>query len=152
MSSTASAISDRHRAFRALLAALAMPGTAHELPAPGFALLLDAVYGERMDGTIVAESALDPETIARAPRGEEIAPEGGATLYLRVDERTPLTRARIEGPGIRGSTEADVPLSLAALEARNQACSAFPLGIDIVAIDGRAVRAFPRTTRIEPLA
>lgn len=145
------AVVDRHRAFRALLAALAMPGTRQELPSPGLPLILDAVYGDRTDGVIVAESELRPETIARAKCGEEIAPEAGETLYLLVDDETPWTDARIEGPGIRGCSEARVPLSRAALEARNHACGSFPQGIDIVAIDRAVVMAFPRTTRIEVL-
>jgi alpha-D-ribose 1-methylphosphonate 5-triphosphate synthase subunit PhnH len=146
------AVTDRHRAFRALLAALAMPGTRHDLPvAAGLPLLLDAVYGERREDVIVAQSELPPELIAGADRGREIAPETGATLYLLVDDATPWTQARIEGPGIRGSAHARVPLSGAALEERNRACATFPLGIDIVAVERDGILAFPRTTRIEAL-
>lgn len=147
-----SAVTDRHRAFRALLAALSMPGTPHELPVDaGLPLILDAIYGERRADAIVAQSELRSEAIERADRGEEISPEGGATLYLLVDDETPWTQARIAGPGIRGHCETRVPLSRAALEARNRACAAFPQGIDIVALDRAVVTAFPRTTRIEAL-
>ena len=145
-----SIVIERHRAFRALLAALAMPGTRHDLPAGGdFALLLDAIYGEHVPAAVVAHSALSAERIAAAERGDELAPQNGTMFYLRTDERTPWVAARVSGPGIRLPHVTCVPLATEALRARNEACAAFPLGIDVVALDGDAILAFPRTTRIE---
>ena len=145
-----SVVIERHRAFRALLAALAMPGTRHDLPAGSdSALLIDAIYGENVPVAAIVHSALSAERIAAAERGDELAPQNGTMFYLRTDERTPWVAARISGPGIRLPYITGVPLASEALRARNEACAAFPLGIDVVAVDGDAVIAFPRTTRIE---
>jgi alpha-D-ribose 1-methylphosphonate 5-triphosphate synthase subunit PhnH len=93
---------------------------------------------------------LTAQAIESAPRGEEMQPEAGATLYLHVDEKTPRTRARLSGPGVRGSLDVSLPLSRDALNARARACASFPRGVDIVAIDRDAtVTALPRTTRVE---
>jgi phosphonate C-P lyase system protein PhnH len=142
-----STIVDRHRAFRALLASLAMPGTRNALPqGADLQLLLETVHGANWSDLTIASSNLEAHTIAAAPIGEEISPENGATLYLAVDASTEWTAARIHGPGIRGSREVSVPLGVAAIEARNRACASFPRGIDIVAVDLRDIIAFPRTT------
>ena len=150
------AVIARHKAFRALLGALAMPGTRHPVPgAEPLALILDAIYTDveaaLTSGSVtIAASTLNPATIESAPRGEELQPESGATLYLQVDEHTPWTHVKLSGPGVRGSLEVNVPLSREALEARARACAHYPRGIDIVAIDAEAsVMALPRTTRIE---
>lgn len=149
-------VTARHAAFRALLAALAMPGTRHRVPgADPLALLLDAIYVDveaalASGAVAVVASVLSPQTIESAPRGEEMQPEAGATLYLQIDERTPWTRVKLSGPGVRGAIDVGIPLSREALDARARACASYPRGIDIVAIDRDAtVIAFPRTTRIE---
>ncbi len=142
----------RHQAFRALLAALAMPGTRRHLPeGGGLPLILDAVYGGVVDGRIVVHSELRPEVVDAAERGEELAPERGATLFLLVDEATPWTTVRIQGPGVRRDAQLRVPFSAETLAARARACAAPPLGIDIVVVEGDTVSAFPRTTKIEVL-
>lgn len=150
------AVTARHQAFRALLEALAMPGTRHPLAgSEPLALILDAVYSDvesaLQSGAIaIAASELHSEAVANARRGSEVEPEGGATLFLQIDERTPWTPATICGPGIRGSMQLDVPFSTETVQARRRACAAFPCGVDIVAIDrDGAVFAFPRTTRME---
>ena len=151
-------VTSRHVAFRAVLAALAMPGTRHRIPSTDpLALVLDAIYTDveaaLASGSVaIASSAISEKTIENAPVGEEMQPEAGATLYLQVDEKTPWTRARISGPGVRGALDVDVPLSREALDARALACAHYPRGIDIVAIDRDAtVTALPRTTRVEAL-
>src|SRR5579875_1108214 len=121
----------RHQAFRALLAALAMPGTRRRLPeGGGLPLILDAVYGDAVDGRIVVHSELRPEV---------------------VDEATPWTTARIQGPGVRRDAQLRVPFSAETLAARARACATPPLGIDIVVVEADTVSAFPRTTKIEVL-
>jgi phosphonate C-P lyase system protein PhnH len=139
-----------HQAFRTLLSAVAMPGTSHQLP-PGVDanVLLDAVYEPPRDGVIVVRTEITPEVIAQADRGTALVPERGATLVLIGDRQTPSTPARLNGPGIREPSTFTVPLSREAIAERARACAEYPLGIDIIAIDGVTVRAFPRTTRIE---
>jgi alpha-D-ribose 1-methylphosphonate 5-triphosphate synthase subunit PhnH len=144
-----SVVVDRHRAFRALLAALAAPGNWQQLP-PGCGIeeLLDAMYAAPPPDAL-AESDLPAKRIAGAERGTEVAPETGATFFLCIDDATPWTHVRVAGPGVREPLLACVPLDAEALHARNAACAEFPRGIDLVAVDGSAVVAFPRTTRIE---
>jgi phosphonate C-P lyase system protein PhnH len=139
-----------HQAFRTLLSAVAMPGTSHQLPAGADAhVLLDAVYEPQRDGVIVVHTEITPEIIAQADRGTALVPERGATLVLLADGRTPTTPVRLHGPGMREPLTSTVPLSPEAIAERTRVCAEYPLGIDIIAIDGGSVRAFPRTTRIE---
>ena len=150
------AVTTRHQAFRALLAALAMPGSRHPIPGPEpLALILDSLYADveialQCGAIIIAASQLTPETIERAPRGTELEPETAATLFLQADEQTRWEPVVLQGPGIQSPMRTKVPLSRASLEARARACNSFPLGIDIVAVDHDAnVLALPRTTRVE---
>jgi phosphonate C-P lyase system protein PhnH len=150
------AVIARHQAFRAVLGALAMPGTRHPIPGAGpLALVLDAVYVDpdaaiASGDIVIVDSELMPAQLAAAKRGEEITPEGGATIYLRIDEHTPWTRASLTGPGINGTAHIEVPFTSAVLEARALVCAEFPRGVDIITIDRDAqVLAFPRTTLIE---
>ena len=147
-----SIIIDRHRAFRALLLALAMPGRRQPLPLDCDAtLLLDAIYGDRPDA-VLAQGTLSADQIASAQRGTEIVPEAAALIFVLVDTETQWTRVRLSGPGIRQPFEAEAPLSSAALIARNAACVDFPRGIDLVAIDDDEIIGYPRTTRMEAIA
>lgn len=149
------AVVARHKAFRAVLGALTMPGRWHAVGAEEpLSLVLDALYADvetalQSGEVVVVDSDLSAQILEGAKRGTDVSPEAGATLFLRIDERTPWTPAQITGPGIRAPLPAEIPLSRPALEARAAACAAFPRGVDIVAIDRDAgVVAYPRTTRI----
>jgi phosphonate C-P lyase system protein PhnH len=149
-------VTERHQAFRALLAALAMPGTRHQVPGDdALALILDSLYPDvesalQTRKITLAASAISPAVIESADRGKEIQPELGATIFLQIDEQTPWTDATLSGPGVNVSHDVKVPFAPETIAARARACAAFPLGIDIVVIDRNAsVMAFPRTTRIE---
>ncbi|MDO5529059.1 MAG: phosphonate C-P lyase system protein PhnH [Paracoccus sp. (in: a-proteobacteria)] len=72
-------------------------------------------------------------------------PDRSATLIV---DGGPACPARLTGPGIDGAREAALPdpEAMAANNAR------FPLGVDFILADGAALRAIPRSTRIEVLA
>ena len=153
---TDTVVTERHQAFRALLAALAMPGTRQHVPGnDALALILDSLYPDvesalQTRKITLAASEITPQIIETAERGEEIQPEAGATIFLQIDERTPWTDATLSGPGVHIALDTKVPFSPEAIAARTRACAGYPLGIDIIAVDRDAtVVAFPRTTRIE---
>jgi len=149
-------VTERHQAFRAVLAALAMPGTRHQVAGgDALAMILDSLYPDvesalQTRQVTLAASAIAPQLVETAERGKEIQPELGATIFLQIDEHTPWTQATLSGPGVHITCDTKVPFSLETIAARARACAAYPLGIDIVAVDRDAtVVAFPRTTRIE---
>jgi len=82
------------------------------------------------------------------------APEGGATLLLRVaslhDDDSSALRMRLTGPGIREAVSISVDgLHQDWITARNDWVSSFPLGVELVLCDEKRFVALPRTTRIE---
>jgi alpha-D-ribose 1-methylphosphonate 5-triphosphate synthase subunit PhnH len=173
----------RHRVFRAALEALAHPGRWYTpLPArtgrdgsdqlasllvesmcdPRSPLFIaggelqlswEPVRARREDaGTLVVFGPLPAETLMAARRGSELAPEDGATIVSAApaDVSKPV---RLRGPGIDGECDALLPLDPEALRARDIACAAYPLGIDLLFVSPeRGISGLPRTTRVEVLA
>ena len=163
--------------FEALLRALARPGEVRALPEPGpeslARALLDrecrafaadprmaALLGELGAILVPPEEAchaflsLDGEvglaTLGRLPTGDPLHPERGATVVAptRIGEGA---RLRLWGPGIEGAQE----LRLGGLhpdlwEARSRLCR-YPLGVELVLVDGARLVALPRSTSVEVL-
>jgi phosphonate C-P lyase system protein PhnH len=146
-----------HRAFRALLLALALPGRDQEVPgatdgAAVAAQLLDAVWTSGDTSVVVVDAGCDPVVLDDVPRGTEERPEDGATVIAVVDGAPASTTVQLTGPGIDGALTTALPLTAGFLEARAGACAAWPLGIDVViAGPGGRVVGLPRTTRVEVL-
>ncbi|HTV73976.1 MAG TPA: phosphonate C-P lyase system protein PhnH [Candidatus Acidoferrales bacterium] len=149
-----------HTAFRTVLTAMAYPGRTQVGPVAGepdaghtTVALITASLLESSDDThnvVFAKGDPSAQMIARLSPGTEEIPEDGATLII-VDA-TACTAARLSGPGIREAFATELPLTRAALEARNLACADYPLGVDLIFVhaDGR-VSALPRTTHVEVL-
>ena len=81
------------------------------------------------------------------------APEGGATLLLRVaalyEEYAGTLPLSLSGPGIRQPLAIGVDgLHQDWIVARNDWVSSFPLGVELVLCDAQRFVALPRTTRI----
>ncbi|CAM5545743.1 Alpha-D-ribose 1-methylphosphonate 5-triphosphate synthase subunit PhnH [Frigidibacter albus] len=77
------------------------------------------------------------------------APEGGATLIVKVSSLSGGTALALTGPGIKDTTTLHVTgLAPDWLTARARWCAAFPLGCDMVLADETRVAVLPRTTKI----
>jgi phosphonate C-P lyase system protein PhnH len=166
-----------HRAYRAVLVALAYPGRAVPV-APTTAGALALVLLSTWDrGSRVALAGAPPPlpwepvpvpvaeaellvvggassggALARLPRGDEAHPEAGATAVYAVPEAAVGQRVRLHGPGVAGRLDTEVLLDGAELDARDAACATWPLGVDLLFVDPRGrVAALPRTTRVERL-
>lgn len=79
------------------------------------------------------------------------SPEMSATLLVLVDSLMLGDMSfHLSGPGVDGTTECFVTgLDSEWLTRRNSWVSAFPLGIDLLLIDDKAVMALPRTAKVE---
>lgn len=106
---------------------------------PGDASVL-LIYGSSSNGVVLL-----------ATRGSEEFPERGATLVYAVAKGAG-TGVRLSGPGIDGELETRLPLGREELRDRDNACSSWPLGVDILIADqsGRLL-GIPRTTHVEVL-
>jgi alpha-D-ribose 1-methylphosphonate 5-triphosphate synthase subunit PhnH len=77
------------------------------------------------------------------------APEGGATLIVKVAGLTGGTALALTGPGIKDTTNLHVTgLAPGWLAARARWCADFPMGCDMVLADETRVAILPRTTKI----
>ena len=143
---------DSHRAFRALLEAMASPGRWLPTPAhdaPG-ALELLAFAAWDGDPYVTFAAAHDAATaLADADRGTEDEPELSTTLVVTSDG-APGTEVSLGGPGIRERFVTTIPIDATALGSRRDLCAQFPRGVDLVFIDadGR-VMGLPRTTVVQ---
>jgi alpha-D-ribose 1-methylphosphonate 5-triphosphate synthase subunit PhnH len=164
-------------AFAAILAALSRPGTVHRLPMPGPAPIVEALLDRecrawadtletetlirRTGATIVpselaghvflsldAPAALD--RLARVTTGDALYPDEGATVIAPalIGEGMEL---RLTGPGIEGETRLRVGGLHPGLWLLRAALCGYPLGIELVLVDGDSVAAIPRSTTVEVL-
>ena len=100
---------------------------------------------------VVAQGKKEPNFIPQ--RGTLESPQQGATVIVRVahlgDERSTGQRLRLHGPGIQGQTPLQVEgLHAEWLQARVIWNADFPMGVDLLLVDGNCAAAIPRTTRI----
>ncbi|MDF0602785.1 phosphonate C-P lyase system protein PhnH [Psychromarinibacter sp. C21-152] len=160
--------------FAAVLNALARPGTVHEMPEPGLLPVALALV-DRECRVFADEAALSgalarsgasvvPPDLAdhlflslgtesamaqllRAPVGSQLYPDQGATVVApaRFGDGPAV---RLAGPGIRDTAT----LSLGELHAdvwrvRAGLCR-YPLGIEMIFVDGTRLVALPRSTTV----
>lgn len=161
--------------FRSLLTAFSYPGQAVRLAdADGavaiLATLVDAETTLADPHQLLSELTItrlnapltDPEragyVVARgdhAPNfspwlGSLESPEAGATLVVTVESLVEGDCWRISGPGIEKTWQIHVGgLDASWLRARNEWCSGFPLGVDLILTDQQRCLALPRTTVID---
>ena len=82
-------------------------------------------------------------------RGTTLEPDRAATLVIGARLKTG-TRLHLTGPGIQSSLELRIDLPLEFWGLREEVVS-YPIGWDVLLIDGSRVLGLPRTTRIEVL-
>ena len=161
--------------FEAILWALARPGEIHVLPEPGLTpvalALVDSectVYADTADLRAVltltgAElGAIDvadhvflqttagsgADSLANLAAGDLLYPDKGATVCVagRIGAGASL---RLSGPGIDGTRELAIGgLSDSFWRVRSALCR-YPLGVEILVVEGERLVAIPRSTQIE---
>lgn len=163
--------------FEAVLMALSMPGTIRGLPGPGVApvalALVDrecrafaddeetaallAATGATMVPAELADHLVTQLTtdeslakLARVPVGSQLYPDQGATVIVPAEIGVGKT-LRLEGPGI----ETVAKIALGGLHpglwaARARLCR-YPVGIEMIFVDGNRIVALPRSTSVEEL-
>jgi len=164
-------------AFGALMAALARPGTLHDLPPadlPPLATLAlalvdlecavmtdDDALGRRLASTgarLVPAARADhaflvaPDaalaTLAALPVGSALYPDAGATMVLPA-RFGDGPELRLSGPGIDGTLAVRIGgLPAGFLDLRAVRCR-YPEGVEILFLDGRRLMALPRSTSVE---
>lgn len=170
---------EQQQLFRSLLDAFSYPGRIQTSPLnaePWLGLLSMLVDGQttlsdpqdmvdEFDWTKLEAQRVPAELAAfilldgsRAPEfvpslGTLEAPEGGATLLLRVaslhEENAGALHLELSGPGIRQPVSISVDgLHADWINARNDWVSSFPFGVELVLCDAQCFVALPRTTRI----
>lgn len=163
--------------FRAVLVALARPGLVQTLPEPGALTvaraLIDRECRASADETGVGDAlaalgaavvpleladhailrvadAAAVERFARLPIGDALHPERGATAILagRIGDGRWL---RLRGPGIERTREIALGGMHETFWAARKAACRYPLGVDLLVVDGERLLGLPRSTEIEVL-
>ena len=161
--------------FEALMWAMSRPGENRTLPEPGLGSIIEALID--LECTVFADSAeLGAQLAATGARiaqnpdmadhvfldamdrtgadlgaiscGSALYPDQGATVVARVAHGG--QRLRLSGPGVEGTSEVALDLDPQFWAQRERLCT-YPAGFDLVLVDGDAVMAIPRSTRVEVL-
>lgn len=163
--------------FAAVLGALSRPGSVHCLPTPGteplvLALLdrecrvwaedplLEAAVRRTGASLVPSELAghvfLDLGTsaalarLARVTSGDPLYPDEGATVIAPARLGTGR-ELRLSGPGIEGEARLRLDgLHAGVWQVRADLCR-YPLGIEMIFVDGNRIAALPRSTQVEEI-
>ncbi len=96
-----------------------------------------------------AEPRQFERALEQAKTGSLIDPHESATIIVEADAVSPDPRLLLKGPGIRAENAAHVVRSGDWLPIREQKNAEFPMGIDLIFIDGQhQLVCLPRTTQI----
>lgn len=82
--------------------------------------------------------------------GSDEYPDQSATLFVQVPGLSEGLKTTWSGPGIKVPSSVSIAgLDQSFWDQRNLACSAFPLGLDMVFCAGNQLIALPRSTKVE---
>lgn len=87
--------------------------------------------------------------LAEFSQGEAEYPERSATLIVATSLAQSAAPLRISGPGIQGLGALHCPGLPQDFWAQRRECRAYPLGVDLIFVNGTSVCAMPRTTAVE---
>ena len=165
--------------YRALLEVMSRPGSVEEIQRAKSDVTYLAVLATLVDGEVsladpdalldelhwpMLQAQLAPADAAdyilcrgdQAPSlnprlGTLPCPELSATLIIQVESLTEGNlNLQLSGPGVNGKADVNIAgISPAWLAQREHWVCAFPLGVDMILVDGAAVMALPRTTKVE---
>jgi len=120
--------------------------------------LIQAICGARNTSQKKADylffDSPDHAHLVQVKTGTAESPEQGATLlFTYPDGSANSIRVKLSGPGIDGTKELDLPLTISFIEQLREKNESFPMGIDIFLINkNNTLLGLPRTTRIEVVA
>jgi alpha-D-ribose 1-methylphosphonate 5-triphosphate synthase subunit PhnH len=162
-----------HATFDALMWAFSYPGQTRALEG-GFKAIADALLdlevsayttdaalethlrstGAKLKALEDAEYVFLPtstnlELLQKVRRGSTLYPDHAATLILGAKLETG-TALRLTGPGIQTALVVRIDLPLEFWRLREEVI-AYPIGWDVLIVDGSRMLGLPRTTRIEVL-
>lgn len=162
-------------AFDAVLWALSRPGLTRILPAPSEAAIIEALLDRECQvhtADVTLMPALmqtgahivdlpqadhvflgDMPDIAAVPQlriGSDLYPDDGATVIVRAQFGQGQA-LRLTGPGVNGHVDVRIAGLPAALWDARARAMRYPMGFDILLIDGAQVMGLPRSTKIEVL-
>lgn len=104
------------------------------------------------DYIVIKAHELTEEILKTLKTGTLGSPEKSATLIVEVDSIGEGRKYALKGPGIKTVNEIEMTFEAKWMEIRTALCSEFPLGIDLVLIDGHnQLTVIPRTTKVEVL-
>jgi alpha-D-ribose 1-methylphosphonate 5-triphosphate synthase subunit PhnH len=160
-----------HATFSAIMWAFSYPGQTRALDG-GFAAIADALLDLEVSA-YTTDSSLEPhlratgaklkpledaeyvflpaltdlELLQKFRRGSTLYPDQAATLIVGAKLETG-TKLHLTGPGIQTALEVQISLPLEFWRVREEVI-AYPIGWDVLILDGPRVMGLPRTTRIE---
>jgi alpha-D-ribose 1-methylphosphonate 5-triphosphate synthase subunit PhnH len=162
-------------AFDAILWALSRPGLPRRLPASGEGILIEAlldsecqVYtgdpllvpvigqtGARLVDIALADHVFlgklsDLVQLGQCRMGSDLYPDDGATVVLRARFGTGA-RLRLTGPGVKGAVEVQIGGMPDGVWTRRAELMRYPMGFDLLVLDGDQIIGLPRSTNIEVL-
>lgn len=161
-------------AFDAIMWAFARPGLMRDLPEAGMSQIVEALIdrecsvhcqdpdlaemARRTGAVMVAPEDADHVFVTDVPLslldqvrcGSDLHPDDGATLVAEAD-LSAGARLRLTGPGIAG----DVIVTVGGLPGdfwpRRARAMRYPMGFEILLVDGQRLLGVPRSTTVEVL-
>ena len=161
--------------FDALIWALSRPGQVRELPETGEAPIIDALLDRECrvfcadpvlmpkvvgTGAMIADLSAADHVFLGAPNdlaplcalrtGSDLYPDDGATVVIRARLGAGVD-LRLSGPGIETSDRVRIDGLPDGFWTLRRDLIRYPMGFDVIFVDGAKVMGLPRSTKVEVL-